>query len=177
MGVVCPIKDWQALERMKDYLRERNFRNYLLFRIGVNLGLPVQDLLKLRVEDLLGKKVFGAGDCQIEIGESLQEEIKRYVEGRTSGYLFLSVQGKPLSRFQLYGILKNTADAVGFSEPVGAMTLRKTFAYWAYKNRQIYLPLLSKYLNHHTVQHTLRYIDIDEGEKAKSDIFLSAMDL
>jgi Site-specific recombinase XerD len=177
MGVVSPIKDWQVLVQMKEYLRERNFRNYLIFRVGVNLGLSVQDLLNLKVEDLLGKKIFISGDCQIEISESLQEEIKRHLGGRTSGYLFISAQGNPLSRFQLYGILKHTADAVGFSEPIGAITLRKTFAYWAYRNRQIYLPLLSKYLNHHTVQHTLRYMEIKEDEKSETDIFLSAMDL
>ena|GEM_PF-5766029 len=38
---------------MKEYLRERNFRNHLIFRVGVNLGLSVQDLLSLKVEDLL----------------------------------------------------------------------------------------------------------------------------
>ena len=38
---------------MKEYLWERNFRNYLIFRVGINLGLSVQDLLSLKVEDLL----------------------------------------------------------------------------------------------------------------------------
>ena len=39
---------------MKEHLRERNFRNYLIFRVGVNLELLVQDLLNLKVEDLFG---------------------------------------------------------------------------------------------------------------------------
>jgi len=175
MGMISPIKDRQALERMKEYLRERNFRNYLLFRVGINLGLSVQDLLKLRVEDLLDKEAFCTGECRIQISKSLQEEIRRYTSGRTEGYLFLSLQGKPLSRFQLYNILKDVASAAGVKEPIGAITLRKTFAYWAYRNHLIYLPLLSKYLNHHTIQHTLRYIDIAEEEEP--DVYLTAVDL
>ena len=175
MGVVSPIKDRQALERMKEYLRERSFRNYLLFRVGINLGLSVQDLLNLRIEDLLDKKAFCTGECQIRISESLQKEIRIYSEGQSEGYLFVSSQGRPLSRFQLYSILKDVASAAGVKEPIGAITLRKTFAYWAYRNHLIYLPLLSKYLNHHTIQHTLRYIDIAEEEEP--DVYLTAVDL
>jgi Site-specific recombinase XerD len=175
MGVVAPIKDYHALEQMKKYLRERSLRNYLLFRIGVNLGLSVQELLQLKIEDILNRDSFSNGKYYIRISESLQRDIQHYVASRTSGYMFISAQGNPLSRFQLYGILKNVAESIGYDQPVGAITLRKTFAYWAYRNQLIYLPLLSKYLNHHTVQHTLQYIDIAEEEE--SNVCLMAVDL
>lgn len=175
MGVIGPIKDKNVVEKMKEYLRERNVRNYLIFRVGVNLGLPLKDLLQLRIEEIAGKKELLVGEYQIKISKSLQEEISFYVGQRTEGYLFRIDRNKPLSRFQLYNILRDAAEAAGFKSAVGGMTLRKTFAYWAHKEQRIYLPLLSKYLNHHTVSHTLKYI---EAEKEGFDnICLSEMNL
>lgn len=175
MGVIGPIKDKQIMERMKEYLREQSTRNYLLFRLGINLGIPMGDLLHLRIEDVAGKNEFISGDYRVRISESLQREIEFYIGERKEGYLFRMHTNKPLSRFQLYNILRDAAEVAGFKYPVGAMTLRKTFAYWAHRERRIYLPLLSKYLNHHTVSYTLRYMDADAEEE--TDICLSEMDL
>lgn len=175
MAAMSPIKDKNILESMKGHLKDQSTRNYLIFRVGLNLGLSVQDLLRIKIEDVLDKEIFGRDEKYgIRISPSLQKEIKDYVGERKEGFLFLSSRGKPLSRFQLYGILKGVARDAGFKGDVGSITLRKTFAYWAYKNRLIYLPLLSKYLNHHTVQYTLRYIDIEEEE---SQVYLAAVDL
>ena len=175
MGVVRPITDRNVLEQMKEHMRERSTRNYLIFRVGLNLGLSVQDILNLKVEDLLNKEVFNCQKWGICISDSLQKEVRNYVGERTSGYLFISSTGKQLSRFQLYGILRSAARAANFEGPIGAVTLRKTFAYWAYMEKQIYLPLLSKYLNHSTVQYTLYYMGIEEQEIHEEN--LTAVDL
>lgn len=175
MGVISPIKDKNVVDKMKEYLREQNLRHYLLFRIGINLGISMNDLLHLRVEDIVGKEEFVVGDYRIRISKSLQEEIIWYVGERKEGYLFRVNSDKPFSRFQLYNILKDAAQAAGFSGAVGAMTLRKTFAYWAHKEQRIYLPLLSKYLNHHTVSHTLKYLEAET--EGKENICLAEMDL
>ena len=164
MGVVNPIVDRDALEKMKEYLRDRSSCNYLIFRVGLNLGLPVQDLLNIQVEDVLDKETFAFQKCNISICKSLQREVQKYVGDRKTGHLFVSADGKPLSRLHLYGVLRSAAKAAGVSDSVGALTLRKTFAYWAYRENQIPLPLLSKYLNHHTVQHTLDYIGLDSTD-------------
>lgn len=161
MGVINPIKDRQVIEKMKGYLREKNFRYYLLFRIGLNLGLPVNQLLELQVSDVLGKEKIVVNDYQVKICKSLQNEIMFFLGDRTEGYLFRNGENKPLTRFQLYNILKEAAEAACFRGSIGTLTLRKTFAYWAYKEQRIYLPLLSRYLNHHTAGHTLKYIGVD----------------
>lgn len=175
MGVIGPIKDKQIVDRMKEYLREQSTRNYLIFRLGINLGIPVIELLHLRVEDVAGKDSVLSGNYRMRISESLQKEIAFYVGERKSGYLFRMQTHEPLSRFQLYNILRDAAEATGFKDPVGAMTLRKTFAYWAYKEPKIYLPLLSKYLNHHTVLHTLKYMEA--GLDPEMEFCLAEMDL
>lgn len=176
MGVVGPIKDKQVLERMKEILREKSTRDYLMFRIGLNLGLSTQDLLMLQVEDVAGKSEYIVGNCKIQICPSLQREIENYIGDRKSGHLFRSPKGKPISRFRLYATLRSLAKATDFNEPIGSLTLRKTFAYWAYQNEFIYLPLLSRYLNHHTTQYTLRYIDVEKEEESEG-VSLVALDI
>ena len=175
MGVVCPIKDIQILERMKEHLRDRNVRDYLMFRVGLNFGLSVQELLDLQVEEVLEQEYFKSNKYSVRICESLQREIRNYIGERQTGYLFVSSRGKQVSRFQLYSILKSVAKATDFKGSVGAITLRKTFAYWAYRNQLVHLSILSKYLNHHTIQHTLHYIDV--SDEASYEPILAAMDL
>lgn len=172
MSTVNPIKDKQVVEKMKEYLREKNTRSYLIFRIGINLGLSINELLYLRVDDIVGKEEFFSGDYCLRISDSLQKELAFYVGDRKDGYLFRMKKDKLLNRFQVYNALKDAADAVGFAETVGALTLRKTFAYWAYKDQKI----LSKYLNHHTISHTLRYIGIKKTDEV-GGIYLTEMDL
>ena len=48
---VQPITDIRDIKRIKKNLRE-NSRNLLLFVMGINSGLRVQDLLSLRVDDV-----------------------------------------------------------------------------------------------------------------------------
>lgn len=175
MSMINPITDKVVLEKMKEYLREHSMRNYLIFRIGINLGIPMQDLLHLRIEDIAGKSEFNFGDYQIRISKSLQQEIAFYIGPKKEGFLFRMHANKPLSRFQLYNILRDAAEKVGVTDNIGALTLRKTFAYWAYEEQRIPLALLSKYLNHHTISYTLRYIGVKENKISK--VCLSEMDL
>ena len=62
-----------------------------------------------------------------------------------------------------YYILNRGAKAVGIKEPIGTHTLRKTFAYWAYKQGTS-LELIQKILNHSSASVTLRYIGITQDQ-------------
>ena len=171
MGVINPITDREVLEKMKRYLKNQSPRNYLIFRIGLNFGLSVQELLNLRIEEIVDRDVFIYRNCKIQIPESLQYEIKHYVGMTREGYLFTSARGTPISRFQLYFVLHKAAKAVGYKESIGTITLRKTFAYWTYHEKNAHLPLLSKYLNHHTMEHTLKYLGLENCEVQEESVF------
>ena len=54
MNIVDPIRDKDDIQAMKEYLREWNERNYLLFLFGINSGLRVGDILRIRVKDVQG---------------------------------------------------------------------------------------------------------------------------
>ena len=49
-GNVCrvePIRDKQQIEDMKEHLKLNNVRDWLLFTLGINVGLRISDVLKL----------------------------------------------------------------------------------------------------------------------------------
>ncbi len=52
MNIVQPIRDKNKLEEMKEELKKRGTRDYLMFYTGINTGLRVSDLLKLNRDDI-----------------------------------------------------------------------------------------------------------------------------
>ena len=52
MEFVQPIRDLKKIETIKKLLRQQNLRDYCLFVVGINSGLRISDLLKLRVSDV-----------------------------------------------------------------------------------------------------------------------------
>lgn len=54
MNFVEPIRDRKKIAQIKNQLRgQRQFRDLLLFVVGINTALRISDLLTLRVEHLL----------------------------------------------------------------------------------------------------------------------------
>ncbi|KFM99630.1 integrase [Bacillus clarus] len=52
MNFVQLIRDTEQIQQIKEYLRENNECNYILFVMGINTGLRISDILKLKVSDL-----------------------------------------------------------------------------------------------------------------------------
>ncbi|QXM06036.1 site-specific integrase [Crassaminicella indica] len=175
MNIVQPIRDKNKIEDMKNELLKSGYKNYLLFVAGINTGLRISDLLKLKVSDvrnrthiLLQEKKTGK-EKRFLINNQLRKDFEVYIKNmRDAEYLFQSRKGKnkPISRVQAYRILNNAAKAVGINE-VGTHTLRKTFGYWHY---QIYkdVAILQDIFNHSAPSVTLRYIGINQDIKDKT---------
>ena len=166
MNQVLPITCLEKLEKMKLYLRGRSERNYLIFCLGINWGVPIQELLDLQVEDVRGKKCLVRSSehllSKLAISPQLQVEISNYLGDRTTGYLFPSRSGKPLTRRQTYVVLREASEAIGINQAVGICTLRKTFAYWALQ-RGISLEVLRKHFNHRSVRNTIQFLGLPGG--------------
>ncbi|MFD1676865.1 tyrosine-type recombinase/integrase [Alicyclobacillus fodiniaquatilis] len=64
---------------------------------------------------------------------------------------------------QAWKALNKAAKTVGIKERIGTHTLRKTFAYHAYKQGQD-ITLIQKLLNHSAPSVTLRYIGITQDQ-------------
>ncbi len=169
MEFVQPIRDKEAIEKVKNLLLNNGYRDYLLFVAGINTGLRISDLLRLRVKDIKNK-------THIEIREGKTGKGKRFFINPTlkscfesftqntnpESYLFASRKGsnRPLTRVQAYRIINQAVKAAGICDRIGTHTLRKTFGYWHYQTFKD-VAVLQEIFNHSSPSVTLRYIGIN----------------
>lgn len=181
MNTVEPIRDERKIAAMKAVLKESSLRNYLLFVMGINVGLRITDLLNFKISDLVDERGKIKKSIYIREGKTRKERIivfnkevekalDQYLEDLgeydSDWYLFKSKKGenKPISREQAYIILNDAAKMVGIKEKVGTHTLRKTFGYWARKKGIATIEQLQEIFNHATPAATKRYIGITQKE-------------
>jgi len=164
MNFVQPIRDPDIIADIKVVLKERNLRNYIFFLSGINSGLRVSDLLKLRVRDVVGthisiREMKTNKQKLILLTPELKRELKEYIQGmHANDFLFQSRQGhnKPIGRSAAYKMLRKVAEEFDLQD-IGCHTLRKTFGYWHYKQFKDIVMLMTHF-NHSTEKVTLRYI-------------------
>lgn len=179
MNEVGAIKNRKQIDKIKAVLRKNSLRDYLLFVMGINTGLRVSDLLRLKIGDVID----GAGkvmeSIQIRekktgkvktfyINEAVSKAIGEYMKNNDrapNSFLFRSRKGnnQPITRVQAYRILNEACSTVKVNGAIGMHTLRKTFGYWAYQ-QGIDITLLMKIFNHSSPSITLRYIGITQEE-------------
>lgn len=176
MKEVQPIRDKKILSAVMNELKNKDYRNYILFITGINTGLRISDLLELKVGDVKGKS-------HIIISEQKTGKTKRFkinseirtliddwiVNKQDDCCLFNSRKGdnRPLSRVQAYRIINKAARAVGITDQIGTHTLRKTFGYHHYQQFKD-VALLQDIFNHSAPSVTLRYIGINDDMKDKT---------
>lgn len=76
MNIVQPIRDKQKLEEMKEELKKNGTRDYLLFLLGINTGLRINDIVKLQVKDV--KDPNGAMKEYVTIIEKKTNKVKKF---------------------------------------------------------------------------------------------------
>lgn len=180
MKFVQPIRDLEKINEIKEKLKSRNERDYMMFVIGIYSGLRISDILRLKVKDvknvefltIVEKKTENTKKTKIEkrifLNSSLKRELKNYIQNKTDEeYLIKSRNGKnkPISRTKAYLILRNIAAECGLKN-IGTHTLRKTFGYHTYERTRD-VAVLMKVFNHSSQSVTLRYIGKDQDEMDK----------
>lgn len=183
MEFVEPIRERKKIEAVKRLLKGSNIRDYVLFTLGINSGLRVSDLLKLRVADVIDEK--GRVKDRITVREmktgksktfpfsdTVVKALKEYLPNLSrDAALFPSRKGgTPITRQQAYRILNDAAKTVGIKDKIGTHTLRKTFAYHAYISG-VDVTRIQALLNHSSPHETLRYIGITQDEL--DDVYLN----
>ncbi len=203
-----PIKDPKLLKQILDYLireydrakteikRYQAYRNYMIVLIGVNTAFRAEDLLQLRVRDVIGGqmqiKENKTGKMQIfPMNRELVEEIKKYVDTfklKNNDYLFMGQKKKDTykgtTKEVIYPITRQCCDdgfirkieqACGINFVFGMHSLRKTFGYMYILNGGQLLTLQKMY-NHEAPDVTLLYVmwNSSDIEKERESIFLGA---
>lgn len=170
MKTVQPIRDKAKIEEIKSLLMKQSYRDYFMFMMGLNSGLRISDLLKLKVSDVRDKSHITITEEKTEktkrfsINNALRGIIDEYIKGmKDDEWLFPSQKGngkKNIDRVQAYRILNNVATKVGLDE-IGTHTMRKTFGYHLYQKTKD-VALLQEIFNHSAPSITLRYIGINQ---------------
>ena len=173
MKEVYPIKDRDLISEIKKYLITKNMRNYMLFSLGVNVGLRISDLRLLKVKDIKDEyikitEIKTKKTKAFLITPKIKKELKTYTENMTDDeYLFKSRQGyKPISRQQVSNVLKDVQRQFNLERNINTHTLRKTFGYHFYKQYKDVV-ILQKIFNHSDPKVTLKYIDIEQEDVDK----------
>ncbi|AFU14430.1 Integrase [Bacillus thuringiensis MC28] len=174
MNFVQPIRDPEQIQQIKEYLKENSERNFILFVMGINTGLRISDILKLKVGNLKGshismREMKTGKQKRIQITAALRRELKWYIEDmKDYEYLIKSRQGKnrPIGRSMAYKILSTAAAEFGLDE-IGTHTLRKTFGYHMYMQTKN-IALLMEIFNHSSERVTLRYIGVNQDAMDKA---------
>lgn len=184
MNKVKPIKDpvklreiREGLASMTDWHGERMF---LLFEIGINTGLRISDIIRLRKKHVCGDWIETVEQktgkaTRIPLNVTIREIIQDRCRDMDMDDLLFPTRMKtgdgsvqiPMTRRTAYNDINQIADMFGLGDLIGCHTLRKTFGYWHYqKNKD--LELLRQWFNHTSQAVTRRYIGIDEDERKKS---------
>ena len=190
-----PIKSMQDIIRVTTYLKEqKRFRDNMFFIVGINFGLRISDLSRLRFSDLINpdftfKESFPVFEKKtrntrkrkknryVSINDAVIEAVTLYLANTPgvslSDYLFRSESNHgcnvnaPMNKTSFHRILKNIAEEVGLTCQISTHSLRKTFGYWIMvkgNNDPRTLLLLQKIFGHSTAAQTLTYIGITEDE-------------
>lgn len=197
---VDPIRNREDIEKIKVYLQEKidnetNIvyrraygRNKLLFIMGINLGLRVSDLLKIKWKDifLADMKTFrsrrGIGEKktgktrQLYFNESVQNAVMDYINQfqpdlESEEYVFVNSKRAKDGKFHVISdecvskMIKDATSKCGVEGNYSTHSLRKTFAYQMYlllveKNDLLALPKVQKFLNHRNQSDTLQYLGL-----------------
>jgi integrase len=168
MNLVEPIREKETINEIKEHLKAENYRNYILFLLGINTGLRISDILNLRVRDVEGwyislrmkktKKLV-----RIKMPKELKKELREYIKDKPKyEFLIKSREGKnrPITRGMAYVILNEVAREFGL-ESIGTHSLRKTFGYHIYQKYKD-VAALQEMFNHADPSYTLRYIGINQ---------------
>ena len=186
-----PIRSLEHIQAAKEYYRTvgkskwHRARNYMIFTLGISLGLRGGDLLNIHISDVLNEDgtVRDYLYCiesktrktnQPRINDAAKKAILEYIAildtVNFDDYLILSERKGKMDESQLYRILHKLETDLGFEEHIGAHSLRKTFAYWNLKlhpNDMEALAIIQDMMNHASSKTTLRYCGITREDKDK----------
>lgn len=156
----------EKVAQLADALAAYHPRFGILWRLGVETGLRVSDLLQLQpcdLKHLLHVVERKTGKIRkIDLSPEIRAVIREYVKDyalRKGDFLFWSRRGvyhKPMSRQWAHRVIRREALSLGFTA-IGTHSMRKTFAVDKFRRIRS-LEAVQRVLNHTHVSTTLLYL-------------------
>lgn len=173
---VDPIRRLEDIKAIAKLLTDRP-RDHLLFVLGVNNGLRVTDLIRLKVKDV---RELRSGDTltvretktgknnMLVINKSVFKALNKYLtdlDPDDDAYLFPSRKGNGHLQSQAVGtLIQNWTRAINLKGLYGTHTLRKTWGYIQRTKFGVGFEIICKRYNHSNPAVTMRYLGIQDKE-------------
>jgi integrase len=188
MKKTVPIRDKIDVYRFLKHLRRWNSNYYVAAIIGIQWGLRCSDILALQIGDVVAgegdriqiidrimvREVKTGHERHILITEDMKdviyEHIKRFKPPLDMNLpLVLSRnksdgKAKPLSRYRLWRVISGTDRELGIKGPIGTHSLRKTFAFQAWRDG-VRVDVIQKEFGHASLETTHRYACIPDEHR------------
>lgn len=175
-----PIRSLDDIAAIKNYFlttgrKSLRQRNYMMFVLGISVGLRGCDLLNLQIKDVLHANGYIVDEIRAYESKThkmnypiLNNEAKKAIADYLSSlksyspkdYLIPNQTGGKMDGNTLYNIIKAAQLKLDLPYNLGAHSLRKTFAYWTiamHPNDINVLASLQEMLNHDSMKTTLHY--------------------
>ena len=166
-----------TLNKAFKMLKDDKLKSFGLFVIcGINLGLRIDDLIKLSFEQLRSDTIdITEGKTKkkrsLKVNDHIRQALTYFDD--LKGYAFKSQKGTPFSSQHINRLLKKHFKGVG-GGTVSSHSLRKTFGrrVWDNDNQsERSLVYLSQLFNHSSTQVTRIYLGIQQEEL--DDIYMN----
>ncbi len=140
---VLTVEEIDAILNSVDVSRPMGLRDVALLEVLYSAGLRVSEVCGLKVTDLLFDsemiRVLGKGNKErlVPVGPRGMARLDDYLKhlrpslarrGANLGTIFLSRNGRPLTRMMVWVILKKWVETAGISKKVSPHTFRHSFA-------------------------------------------------
>lgn len=180
-----PIKDIEQLKDIRDYLKAKNERDYVLFMLGIMTGYRAGDLVSLKVRDIkealeVGKFIIleskkknsnnikekNKRPRKAEIIPELDKILREYIRNKSDyEYMFPSRKGNSYINVERVSKILKEAAIFFNMKNITAHSMRKTYAYTIYINNDKDLLTVKELLGHSSINETKAYLGLDEELK------------
>jgi len=165
----------QQLLEINNSAKKHQQRNRTLLELLYATGLRVTEIAGLKVGDLQleestlrahGKgnkeRVVPVAHTTVEIIQNyLLQDRHHYCKSELEAHVFLSQQGRPLTRQRIWQIIKEQARSVGITKKISPHTLRHSFATHLLENGAS-LRVIQEMLGHADITTTQIYTHVDQ---------------
>lgn len=180
---VEPIRDKNKIRQIKKLMMdEGKWRDYVFFVCGINFGLRIGDLLRIKVEHIIDidgsiretfeiveqktkKRNFIVINYEAEDALSKLFQNTDILDQHQNHIIYNSLKPyKKITRIQAYKIIRSWCNRVGITGiSIGTHTLRKTWGYHAHKAGVSIEVIQAKYM-HHNTETTRHYLGIERKD-------------
>lgn len=175
-----PLKTKQEIELVRTLIKTKTkdpLRNLTIFNLGINNGIRTNDILKLKVSDVLGKdattiiesKTGKQRKLRLNVANIKDDLAELCKNKQATDYVFTSYKDPkaPIQTITVYRLFKRLASEHPCLHGLTAHSMRRTFGYCYYQRTKDIVTLM-KLFNHSSQAVTLRYIGIEQEQLDES---------